>query len=462
MRILEVRLLANTTWACTRFGGYERLGIESVTGHGFCLDGPTTFQWLTCRRVITDHLSHFSTKSSGLLLRSTSCRCWACTRFGGYERLGIESVTGHGFCLDGPTTFQWLTCRRVITDHLSHFSTKSSGLLLRSTSCRCWACTRFGGYERLGIESVTGHGFCLDGPTTFQWLTCRRVITDHLSHFSTKSSGLLLRSTSCRCWACTRFGGYERLGIESVTSHGFCLDGPTAYQWLTCRRVIADHLSHFSTKSSGLLLRSTSCRCWACTRFGGYERLGIESVTGHGFCLDGPTTFQWLTCRRVITDHLSHFSTKSFFRLTASFHILQMLSLHSIWWIWKAWYWISYKSWILFRWTHNFSMVNMQKSYHRSFESFLYKIFRLTASFHILQMLSLHSIWWIWKAWYWISYKSWILFWWTRNFLMVNMQKSYHRSFESFLYKIFRLTASFHILQMLSLHSIWWIWKAWY
>ena len=85
-----------------------------------------------------------------------------------------------------------------------------------------------------------------------------------------------------------------------------------------------------------------------------------------------------------------------------------MLSLHSIWWIWKAWYWISYKSWILFGLTHNFSMVNMQKSYHRSFESFLYKIFRPTASFHILQMLSLHSIWWIWKAWYWISYKSWI------------------------------------------------------
>ena len=60
------------------------------------------------------------------------------------------------------------------------------------------------------------------------------------------------------------------------------------------------------TKSSGLLLRSTSSRCWACTRFGGYERLGIESVTSHGFCSDGPTTFQWLTCRRVITDHLSH------------------------------------------------------------------------------------------------------------------------------------------------------------
>ena len=161
-----------------------------------------------------------------------------------------------------------------------------------------------------------------------------------------------------------------------------------------------------------------------------------------------------------------HRSFESFpykiFRLTASFHIFQMLSLHSIWRIWKAWYWISYKSWILFRWTHNFSMVNMQKSYHRSFESFPYKIFRLTSSFHIFQMLSLLSIWWIWKAWYWISYKSWILFRWTHNFSMVNMQKSFHRSFESFPYKIFRLTASFHIFQILSLHSIWWIWKAWY
>ena len=161
-----------------------------------------------------------------------------------------------------------------------------------------------------------------------------------------------------------------------------------------------------------------------------------------------------------------HRSFESFpykiFRLTASFHIFQMLSLHSIWRIWKAWYWISYKSWILFRWTHNFSMVNMQKRYHRSFESFPYKIFRLTASFHIFQMLSLHSIWRIWKAWYWISYKSWILFRWTHNFSMVNMQKSFHRSFESFPYKIFRLTASFHIFQMLSLHSIWRIWKAWY
>ena len=194
------------------------------------------------------------------------------------------------------------------------------------------------------------------------------------------------------------------------------------------------------TKSSGLLLRSTSSRCWACTRFGGYERLGIESVTSHGFCSDGPTTFQWLTYR-VITDHLSHFPYK-IFRLTASFHIFQILSLHSIWWIWMAWYWISYKSWILFRWTHNFSMVNMQKNHHRSFESFPQKIFRLTASFHIFQMLSLHSIWWIWKAWYWISYKSWILFRWTHNFSMVNIQKSYHRSFESFPYKIFQLTAS--------------------
>ena len=131
-----------------------------------------------------------------------------------------------------------------------------------------------------------------------------------------------------------------------------------------------------------------------------------------------------------------HRSFESFpyksFRLTASFHIFQMLSLHSIWCIWKAWYWISYKSWILFRWTHNFSTVNMQKSYHRSFESFPYKIFRLTASFHIFQMLSLHSIWWIWRAWYWISYKSWILFRWTHNYSMVHMQKSYHRSFESF------------------------------
>ena len=287
------------------------LVLESVTSHGFCSDGPTTFQWLTCRRVITDHLSHFPTKSSGLLLLSTSSRYWACTRFGGYERLGIESVTSHGFCSDGPTTFQWWTCRRVITDHLSHFPTKSSGLLLPSTSSRCWACTRFGGYERLGKESVTSHGFCSDGPTTFQWLTCRRVITDHLSHFPTKSSGLLLLSTSSRYWACTRFGGYERLGIESVTNHGFCSDGPTTFQWLTCRRVITDHLSHFPTKSSGLLLLSTSSRYWACTRFGGSERLGIESVTSHGFCSDGPTTFQWLTCRRVITDHLSHFPTKS-------------------------------------------------------------------------------------------------------------------------------------------------------
>ena len=205
------------------------LVLESVTSHGFCSDGPTTFQWLTCRRDITDPLSHFPTKSSGLLLLSTSSRYWACTRFGGYERLGIESVTNHGFCSDGPTTFQWLTCRRVITDHLSHFPTKSSGLLLRSTSSRYWACTRFGGSERLGIESVTSHGFCSDGPTTIQWLTCRRVITDHLSHFPTNSSGLLLLSTSSRCWACTRFGGYERLGKESVTSHGFCSDGPTSF-----------------------------------------------------------------------------------------------------------------------------------------------------------------------------------------------------------------------------------------
>ena len=124
-----------------------------------------------------------------------------------------------------------------------------------------------------------------------------------------------------------------------------------------------------------------------------------------------------------------HRSFESFpykiFRLTASFHIFQMLSLHSIWWIWKVWYWISYKSWILFRWTHKFSMVNMQKSYHRSFESFPYKIFRLTASFHIFQMPCLHSIWWIWKAWYWISYKSCSLFRWTHNFSMINMQKNH-------------------------------------
>ena len=177
--------------------------------------------------------------------------------------------------------------------------------------------------------------------------------------------------------------------------------------------------------------------------------------------------FRWTHNFSMVNVQKSyHRSLESFFykifRLTASFHILQMLSLHSIWWIWKAWYWISYKSWILLGLTHNFSMVNMQKSYHRSFEPFFYKIFRLTASFHVLQMLSLHSIWWIWKAWYWISYKSWILFRLTHNFSMVNMQKSYHRSLESFFYKIFRLTASFHILQMLSLHSIWWIWKAWY
>ena len=159
----------------------------------------------------------------------------------------LDLVDMKGLVLDGPTTFQWLTCKRVFTDHLMPSPTNSSGLLLRSTSSRYWACTRFGGYERLGIESVASHGFCSDGPTTFQWLTCRRVITDHLSHFPTKSSGLLLRSTSSRYWACTRFGGSERLGIESVTSHGFCSDGPTTFQWLTCRRVIADHLSHFPT-----------------------------------------------------------------------------------------------------------------------------------------------------------------------------------------------------------------------
>ena len=129
-----------------------------------------------------------------------------------------------------------------------------------------------------------------------------------------------------------------------VTSHGFCLDGPTTFQMVNMQKSYHRSFESFPFKTSGLLLLSTSSRCWACTRFGGYERLGIESVTSHGFCSDGPTTFQWLACRRVITYHRSFESFPyKIFRLTASFHIFQMLSLHSIWRIWKAWYWISYK-----------------------------------------------------------------------------------------------------------------------